>query len=130
MELSVLFLRVLLLLSAAVTASAAPEDPDNADYFFACSGESAGGASATAASDERATVASLVEGDPSLVHATTKDGEHCLHLCAISGNAGIVRLLLEKGADPNVRSGWEQGASASRLGGVECLAERIRASNQ
>lgn len=37
------------------------------------------------------------------------DGEHCLHLSALSGNVEIVKLLLEKGADPDVRSTYSQG---------------------
>lgn len=32
------------------------------------------------------------------------DGEHCLHLAVPGGNVEIVKMLLEKGADPDVRA--------------------------
>ena len=80
----------------AAQAENEPNEP-NADYFFACSG------------GDFDAIKIKVEKDPSIVHATTRDGEHCLHLCAISGNADIAKLLLENGADPDVRSGWDQG---------------------
>mmetsp|Transcript_31764 Transcript_31764/g.75809 ORF Transcript_31764/g.75809 Transcript_31764/m.75809 type:complete len:184 (-) Transcript_31764:124-675(-) len=70
---------------------------ENVEYFSACSG------------GEYATVKRLVAEQPELVHSTTNDGEHCLHLIAISGNADIAKLLLSQGADANVRSKWENG---------------------
>mmetsp|Transcript_8684 Transcript_8684/g.15107 ORF Transcript_8684/g.15107 Transcript_8684/m.15107 type:complete len:196 (-) Transcript_8684:656-1243(-) len=90
-----LILHMIAFISIAIGAT----DPsgENSEYFFACSG------------GELATVEYHLESDPSLVHKTTKDGEHCLHLSALSGNAEIVKLLLEKGADPDIRSTWEQG---------------------
>lgn len=88
------------MLVAFATAIKNPEEQENSEFFFACSGAEGG---------EFATVKSLVEADPTLVHATTKDSEHCLHLIAISGNAEIAKFLLEKGADPDIRSGWEAG---------------------
>ena len=87
---------ILLVLASIATGDTTPDD-ENSEYFFACSG------------GELSKVKSLLESDPSLVHKTTKDGEHCLHLSALSGNAEIVKLLLEAGADPDVRSKWEQG---------------------
>ena len=91
----------ILCLHAMILLSVVAEAEENTEYFFACSNTSTEG--------QLATVQTLVEKDPSLVHHTTKEGEHCLHLCAISGNADIVQLLLEKGADPNVRSSWKDG---------------------
>ena len=82
---------------AVICAMANPEEEENSEYFFACSG------------GEFQTVKTLLEKDPSLVHTTTKDGEHCLHLSALSGNAEIVALLLDLKADPDVRSNWESG---------------------
>lgn len=82
---------------AVIGAMANPEEEENSEYFFACSG------------GEFQTVKTLLEKDPSLVHTTTKDGEHCLHLSALSGNAEIVALLLDLKADPDVRSNWESG---------------------
>ena len=39
----------------------------------------------------------------------SRDGEHCLHLSALSGNTQIVKTLLEKGADPDIRSTYSEG---------------------
>ncbi len=82
---------------AAVTESSEPKEEENSDFFFACSG------------GDLSTVQTLLEIDPSLIHKTTASGEHCLHLCALEGATDIVQLLLEAGADPDVRSTWEQG---------------------
>lgn len=70
---------------------------DNSEFFHTCS------------DGNYDKFKSLLDADPSLVHATTKDGEHCLHLCAISGNTEIVKTLLEKGANPDIRSTYKQG---------------------
>ena len=43
------------------------------------------------------------------IHATTENGESCLHLAGIYGHSDVTSLLLKKGADPNVRSTWEDG---------------------
>jgi|Transcript_20981 hypothetical protein len=82
---------------ASTDADDAPNHEENKDYFFACSG------------GELSKIQDLLSTDPSLVNTVTNDGEHCLHLSALSGNAEIVQLLLEKGADPNVRSTFEGG---------------------
>lgn len=70
---------------------------DNSEFFHTCS------------DGNYDKFKSLLDADPSLIHATTKDGEHCLHLCAISGNTQIVQTLLEKGANPDIRSTWKDG---------------------
>lgn len=87
----------MVVLAAAVGATNPEEKEDNSEFFFACSG------------GEFPKVQSHLEQDPSLAHTSTKDGEHCLHLSALSGNADIVKLLLDKGANPDIRSNWEQG---------------------
>ena len=73
------------------------EEYDNSEFFHTCSG------------GDYDKFKSFLDADPTLVHATTPDGEHCLHLCAISGNVDIVKTLLEKGADPNIRSTFKDG---------------------
>mmetsp|Transcript_55877 Transcript_55877/g.118832 ORF Transcript_55877/g.118832 Transcript_55877/m.118832 type:complete len:198 (-) Transcript_55877:456-1049(-) len=88
-------LRIMVLVSVAFAVTL--PDEANSEYFFACSG------------GEIDKIKTLVEVDPSLVHATTRDGEHCLHLSALSGNVEVAKLLLEKGADPDIRSEWESG---------------------
>lgn len=85
------------LFTVAVTGSTEEQPPENTEYFHACS------------SGDLSIVTSLLEADPALVHTTTRDGEHCLHLSALSGNADIVKLLLEKGADPDIRSTYDKG---------------------
>ena len=70
-------------------------------YFFACSG---------GRTDKIQTL--LDEHGRDLASAKTKDGETCLHLCSIdtTGQAvHIARALLQAGADPNVRTTFEQG---------------------
>lgn len=46
--------------------------------------------------------AALLDQDPSLVHAL-KWGYSALYLTSGNGHAGVIRLLLERGADPNLR---------------------------
>lgn len=92
-------LDVVVVVVAADDAEAESSDPneENSEYFFACSG------------GDFSTAKTLLEKDPSLVHKTTASGEHCLHLCAIEGATDIVKLLLDAGADPDIRSTWPQG---------------------
>ena len=81
--------------------AAATEDKhsatDNSEFFHSCS------------DGNYDKFKSLIDADETLVKATTKDGEHCLHLCAISGNIDIVKTLLEMGADPNIRTTFKDG---------------------
>jgi ankyrin repeat protein len=41
-------------------------------------------------------------------NAHTADGETCLHLAAIPGSNAVTKLLLEAGADPNVRTTFDK----------------------
>ena len=43
-----------------------------------------------------------------LATARTENGETCLHLTGIYGALEVTKLLLKRGADPNVRSTFEQ----------------------
>jgi len=84
--------------AAAAGSSSDPAEEENSEYFFACSG------------GEFDTAKMLLEKDPTLAHATTKNGEHCLHLAALSDSgAEIAKLVLDAGADPDVRSTWDSG---------------------
>ena len=111
-------LRSLLLLVAVVlissscpaTPTAAAIDLDESlsnEYFFACSG------------GKTDTVRKLLDGHgKDLANLKTKEGETCLHLCSIdtTGQAvHIARALLEAGADPNVRTTFEQGQRMTPL---------------
>ena len=89
----VIIILLLLLVSVVLGDTSSPDG----EYFFACSG------------GEFETVKTFIEKDHTIANRITSDGEHCLHLCALSGNADIVKLLLDVGADPDIRSNWEQG---------------------
>ena len=65
------------------------------DFFEAC------------AVGEAARVAELVDADPALVHALAPDGFTGLTLAAFFAHADVVRVLLDRGADPNLRARHE-----------------------
>lgn len=107
-----LFLVAVVLISSScpATPTAAAIDLDESlsnEYFFACSG------------GKTDTVRKLLDGHgKDLANAKTKEGETCLHLCSIdtTGQAvHIARALLEAGADPNVRTTFEQGQRMTPL---------------
>jgi len=43
------------------------------------------------------------------LNACTPEGESCLHLAAIPGSESVTMLLLDAGADPNVRTTFDGG---------------------
>jgi len=90
---------VLLLLSPAPALCDQSNDDDMPDesFFLHCSG------------GEIKQLKEAFQSKPHWVHATTKDGESCLHLAGILGHASVTKLLLDLKADPNVRSTFEQG---------------------
>jgi len=96
-KLAILYLRIIMFVSVAIAIDATNPEGENSEFFSACSG------------GEFAIVKTHLEKDPSLAHTTTKDGEHCLHLSALSGNTEIVQMLLDLDADPDIRSQWDQG---------------------
>ena len=51
-----------------------------------------------------ARLGELLDEDPSRASAFSEDGFTALHLAIFGGQEGAVRLLLERGADPNVLS--------------------------
>ena len=67
------------------------------EFFFACSG------------GQYDEIRTSLEQHPSWVNSRTQQGESCLHLTGIYGHSQITRLLLDNGADPNVRSTYEEG---------------------
>ena len=98
---------VLISSSAAAAASTELDESLSNEYFFACSG------------GKTDTVRKLLgRHGKDLANARTKEGETCLHLCSIdtTGQAvHIARALLEAGADPNVRTTFEQGQRMTPL---------------
>jgi len=67
------------------------------DFFNACSG------------GDVDQVAKSLEEHPTWINAFTENGETCLHLTGIYGHSAVTKLLLKKGADPNIRSTYEMG---------------------
>ena len=79
--------------SAEKTNTAAP----GTEFFDACSG------------GDTDTVATSLEEHPSWIDAYTHNGETCLHLTGIYGHSSVTKVLLKKGADPNIRSTYDNG---------------------
>ena len=67
------------------------------DFFNGCSG------------GDSDLVAKSLEEHPDWVNAHTQNGETCLHLTGIYGFAKVTKILLDKGANPNIRSTYEKG---------------------
>jgi ankyrin repeat protein len=57
-----------------------------------------------AAAGDTARVAELLAKDPSLANAVSSDGFGPLGLAAFFGQAGVMKVLLQAGADPNIAS--------------------------
>lgn len=107
----------LLALVAVVLVSSCPATPTAAaieldeslsnEFFFACSG------------GKTDTIRKLLDKHgKDLANLKTNEGETCLHLCSIdtTGQAvHIAKALLEAGADPNVRTTFEQGQRMTPL---------------
>ena len=74
----------------------AEEDP-GPDFFNACS------------SGDTNFITKALEEHPNWVNAYTENGETCLHLTGIFGHSDVTKTLLEKGAEPNIRSTYEKG---------------------
>lgn len=79
--------------TATTTTKGAPDE----SFFLLCSGGDA------------EKLQAILEAHPDWVNARTENGETCLHLTGILGQTAVTQLLLEKGADPNIRSTFEQG---------------------
>mmetsp|Transcript_24199 Transcript_24199/g.37946 ORF Transcript_24199/g.37946 Transcript_24199/m.37946 type:complete len:211 (+) Transcript_24199:109-741(+) len=81
------------------STTSSPSSTDNAEFFHTCS-----------EGNYPKFKSLLTTNNPKdLIHSTTPDGEHCLHLVAISGNTQIATTLLKNGADPDIRSTWKNG---------------------
>lgn len=50
-----------------------------------------------------------LQESPKFVHRKSPMGESCLHVAGIKGQTEVTKRLLDAGADPNVRSDYEQG---------------------
>ncbi|CAJ1931708.1 unnamed protein product [Cylindrotheca closterium] len=90
-------IKVCLVVLFVTLPMALAEELPGDNYWLACSG-----------GDAKIIERSL-EQNPAWIHATTDNGEACLHLAGIYGHGEVTTLLLSKGADPNIRSTWEDG---------------------
>jgi hypothetical protein len=70
---------------------------EDSEFFHFCSG------------GKLDQVKETLQQHPDWVHRRTKNGETCLHLTGIYGHAPVTRVLLDGGADPNVRSTYSMG---------------------
>ena len=76
-----------------------------------------------------------LRADPALAHARNRHGRSLLHEAAAHGSVGIVELLLELGADPNVRTGGGHSplycaANERMAGGGDVVRTLVRAGAQ
>jgi ankyrin repeat protein len=62
---------------------------------------------AAAETGDLAQVRTLVDADPRSIHAESRSGRRPLSLAAGRGHEPVVRLLIERGADPNAPEGAE-----------------------
>jgi len=51
----------------------------------------------------------ILDDNPQWVNEPSDKGETCLHVAGIYGNTEATRLVLELGANPNIRSTFEKG---------------------
>jgi hypothetical protein len=77
-------------------AALADETPGTT-FFDACSG------------GDTNRVTTSLEEHPNWINAYTENGETCLHLTGIYGQSSVTKVLLKKGADPNIRSTFDNG---------------------
>jgi ankyrin repeat protein len=92
-----LFLFVLFLTLPDLYEFALAEETPGIDFFNACSG------------GDVDQITKALEEHPSWANAYTENGETCLHLTGIFGHSAVTKILLNKGADPNIRSTFEKG---------------------
>jgi hypothetical protein len=78
-------------LAYVYAASPAPVAPTEGDIFAACH------------RGDIATVAAILDANPSLLHARTLDKRQPLHLAASSGSAALVEFLIARGAPVDAR---------------------------
>lgn len=80
-----------------------------------------------AALGDTARLAALLDADPALLSARTPDGWSALHLAAFFAQPRCIRLLLDRGADPLVRSANAMAnlplhaAAAARQAGIVAM---------
>ena len=85
--------------SASFTQEAHPDE----DFFAMC------------AEGEDEMLREELKKNPFWSNARTPDGESCLHLASLGGSNKVTKLLMEYGADPNIRSTYEHGLRMTPL---------------
>ncbi len=92
-----LILFVLALANLRCATAESEEVGPSAEFFNACSG------------GDTAVVTKSLKEHPEWANAYTQNGETCLHLTGIYGADRVTMILLENGANPNLRSTYEKG---------------------
>jgi ankyrin repeat protein len=100
-----LFLCPLLCMVIAQAEDSAPKELESTfvDFLDACT------------SGRVDQVRVLLDAHPAWIHERSESGETCLHVAGIYGQAMATALLLERGADPNVRSTFAKGLRMTPL---------------
>lgn len=91
-SLSVLISRIMVSLLAFTSNTTAENYPSPQPFFEACH------------SSDLATVTKTLSHYPYLAKATSRHGDHCIHIVSSNGNVDILQVLLERGANPNIKT--------------------------
>ena len=95
--LKICLLTIFLTLPHAVLSEDSSGIDPNKEFFFACSG------------GKLDQVKEYLNEHPNWVNGRTDNGEACLHLTGIYGYSDVTEYLLTHGADPNIRSTFDDG---------------------
>eukprot|EP00980_Cylindrotheca_fusiformis_P003339 scaffold746_cov123-Cylindrotheca_fusiformis.AAC.27 len=93
----ILIIKVSLLVLFITLPQALADEEPGEEFWLSCSGGNLG------------PIKKALEDHPSWKNARTGNGEACLHLAGIYGHSQVTELLLKNGANPNIRSTWDQG---------------------
>eukprot|EP00978_Attheya_sp_CCMP212_P041209 scaffold233258_cov55-Attheya_sp.AAC.2 len=88
---------VVFLLALLICVHTQDATEEETRFFTACS------------SGDVELIAAELSKNKEWANTRTQDGETCLHLAAIPGSEALTKILLEAGADPNVRSTFKMG---------------------
>lgn len=108
-SLFVLFFTLPDLYELSMVTAAESSDNKNTDTSWTSPGEDFFHLCSNVKEDDVDKFRNVIEMNPHWIHSRTEAGETCLHLTGIYGNTAITELLLQNGADPNIRTSFEKG---------------------